>query len=550
MQTCPANPFAVTMLAISSITASRFTSTPPEHHVIPASITQATSGWASYFPSWAPSPERARPSVTKGAAAGFRNPWPSWHKPTAAEVYASFQWGEDKDGYTELAAAHLANSPAPEKPQKSKLPTFGDLKEWPESLGAKAARLLKIEDPDFSFPKHSKAKATWLGHAGVLVQLPSLDPENGRPVGCLFDPIFSDRCSPMGSFAGPIRSYPPPCQVEDLPPIDIVCISHNHFDHMDQTSLISIWRHSRNSVRFFVPLGNKRLLVEWGIPEDRITELDWWESVQLTHPSTPPNANAPTLTIHCTPAQHNSFRATGDTNTALWSSWLIESPTSHHHETNPPEPYRVFFAGDTGYQFHPSPAWPPSPNNPNPPQQTKEEEEEEEKFPPCPAFAQIRSRIGPPNLLLLPVSVGATFAYLRSFVPLPDWASPFPRHSAGVTGANHMPPWDAVKVVRVMTGEQGDSGGGGRERRGVGAREGEGKVDKGEGHGVVALAMHWGTFVPDPADVLRTLGALEWACEQQGVGFTRGLEKGAISDGASRKGPVFVALNHGGSVSI
>ncbi|EAQ85305.1 hypothetical protein CHGG_09319 [Chaetomium globosum CBS 148.51] len=81
----------------------------------------------------------------------------------------------------------------------------------------------------------------------------------------------------MGSFAGPIRSYPPPCTAEDLPPIDVVCISHNHFDHMDQTSLMSIWRYSRNTVRFFAPLGNKRFLLEWGIPDDRIIELDWWD---------------------------------------------------------------------------------------------------------------------------------------------------------------------------------------------------------------------------------------------------------------------------------
>ncbi|KAH6843232.1 beta-lactamase superfamily domain-containing protein [Chaetomium sp. MPI-CAGE-AT-0009] len=537
------------MLAISAITASNSTAQPPEHHVIPVSTTQAPSGWASYLPSWGPSPGRTRPSATNSKVAGFRNPWPSWHKRTVAQLYASLQWGEDNDGCSELAASHLANNPAPDKPENSKLPTFVDMRDWPNSLGAKAARLLQIENPDFSFPKDSKAKATWLGHAGVLVQLPSLDPQNGRPVRCVFDPIFSDRCSPMGSFAGPIRSYPAPCQAEDLPTIDVVCISHNHFDHMDQTSLMSIWRYSQDSVRFFVPLGNKRLLLEWGIPDDRVIELDWWDSVQLTHPSTPPNPDARTLTIHCTPAQHNSFRGTGDANTTLWSSWFLElstpNPTTTTTTTTPP-PYRVFFAGDTGYQFHASPTWPPSPANPDP----QPDSENEAVSSPCPAFAQIRARIGPPNLLLLPVSVGATFAYLRSFVPLPDWLSPFPRHSAGVTGANHMPPWDAVRVVRVMAGVEGDGGGEGDGDRGVGKTEGG-------ADGVVALAMHWGTFVPDPADVLRTLGALEWACKQQGVGFARGLARGerrsvngVAGNAVLEKGPVFVAVNHGGSVCI
>jgi hypothetical protein len=113
-----------------------------------------------------------------------------------------------------------------------------------------------------------------------------------------------------------------------------------------------------------------------------------------------------------------------------------------------------------------------------------------------------------------------------------------------------MPPWDAVKVVQVMTGKQSDSGK--VEREGDSVREGEEErtVDKGEGHGVVALAMHWGTFVPDPADVLRTLGALEWACKQQGVVFARGFGEGETDDRAPRERPVFVAVNHGGSVLI
>jgi L-ascorbate metabolism protein UlaG (beta-lactamase superfamily) len=457
-------------------------------------------------------------------------------------MWDSFQWGEDDDDCMELAASHLADDPTPRKPEKSKRPAFRDINDWPNSLGAKAARLLRIEDPDFTFPTDTKAKVTWLGHAGVLVQLPSLDSQVNRPVRCVFDPMFSARCSPS-QFAGPIRSYPPPCKVEDLPPIDIVCISHNHFDHMDYDSILSIWRHSRDSVRFFVPLGNKRWLLDWKIPADRIIELDWWDSADLTAASPAPSTS--TLKVHCTPAQHNSFRSAGDANTDLWSSWYLERlPPATGPQTQ--TPYRLFFAGDTGYQFHPSPSWPPSPSNP-----TLDTSHEDEKFPACPAFAEIRDRIAPPNLLLLPISVGATFAYLRSFVPLPDWINPCPRHTAGVTGANHMPPWDAVRVLRVMTetgrGKDDDP------EDGEGSGE-EGEGGGGEGFGPVAVAMHWGTFVTDPAEVLRTLGGLEWACQTQGVRFGRGSPSSGEGPGSggSHRGtePWFVAVNHGGSVCL
>ncbi|KAK4150625.1 hypothetical protein C8A00DRAFT_36760 [Chaetomidium leptoderma] len=384
------------MLSLGAITkANPNTDDPPEHHAIAANAAQAAPAvWGSYLRSWAPSLARTRPSLKNDQSIGFRNPWPSWHKPTVAELWDSFYWGDDNDGCIELAASHLTDSPAPPKPAPSKLPRFADVDDWPSSLGAKAAQLLRIEDPDFLFPADTKAKVTWLGHAAVLVQLPSLEQQNGQPVRCLFDPIFSMRCAGNES-AGPIRSYPPPCKVQDLPPIDTVFISHSHYDHMDSSTITAIWQHSRDSVRFFVPLGHKKWLLEWGISADRIIEMDWWDSVQLNSPN-PTSQNA--IKIHCTPAQHSSWRSGDDPNATLWSSWYLESLTPN----NPP--HRVFFAGDTGYQFHPSPHWPPSPNNnfssPAPHDKDETEENNNPKHPPCPAFAQIRTRIGPPNLLL------------------------------------------------------------------------------------------------------------------------------------------------------
>lgn len=533
------------MLAISAVTKSDTAGHTPDHHVVPANTTQAASGWTSYLPSWVPSPERSRPSLSKDRPAGFRNPWPSWHKPTLAQLWDSFQWGEDDDACIELASSHLANDPAPPKPDPSTRPRFGDINRWPDSPGAKAARLLRIENPDFSFPPASdpdaRAKVTWLGHAAVLVQLAPLESHHGRPVRCLFDPMFSMRSSPS-QYAGPVRSYPPPCRVEDLPPIDAVFISHNHFDHMDYDSIMAIWRHSRDTVRFFVPLENKQWLLDWGISTDRVTEMDWWDSAVLTQPTA---SRSGTVRVWCTPAQHNSWRPGADADSALWSSWYLEHRAPAHSA-----PFRVFSAGDTGYQFHASPSWPPSPGRED---EEHFEEGDEYGFPPCPAFAEIRDRIGPPSLLLLPVSVGATFAYLRSFSPLPNWINPFPRHSPGVTAANHMPPWDAVRVLKIMAG--GKPAGEGRDR-------GEGvEAAPAAAAPAVAVAMHWGTFVTDPVEVLKTLGQLEWACQRQGVRFARALPEsegnGASSvDGLEhgvRSGPAepwFVPLNHGQSICL
>ncbi|KAL2150621.1 hypothetical protein VTH82DRAFT_7184 [Thermothelomyces myriococcoides] len=625
------------MLILGGITRSKSGAEPPQHHVASVGTTEAPSGWASYIPSWAPSPRRSRPSLGEAKVAGFRNPWPSWHRPTWAETWNSFRWGEDGDGCIELAASHLPDWPAqPQDLSRNMQPSFLDAREGPDSIGAKAARLLRVEAPDFSFPPGTKAKATWLGHAGVLVQLPPLDHAGlGRPVRALFDPLFGDRCSPS-QFAGPVRSYPPPCRVQDLPPIDLVLISHNHFDHMDSGSILSVWDHSRDSVRFFVPLGNAKYLLEWSIPTDRVVELDWWDSADFTCGPVPAgnkgnygnefnkssssttiassgcgessSTKSNTLRVHCTPAQHNSFRSYGDTNTALWSSWLLElSPTRHHQQQQgkqeqQQQPYRVFFGGDTGYQFHPDPSWPPSPNNPGDSNYHEDEETNEDKdkeggqFPACPAFAEIRARIGAPHLLLLPVSVGATFSYLRSFFDLPlpfSWPfglassssssssssrtrfNPFPRHSAGVTGANHMPAWDAVRVLRVMAGPQRQRHrhhqGSDKGRKGKKEREEEKELDDsvdGGGSGVgssdeagsssdgaVAVAMHWGTFVPDPEEVLRTLGSLEWACQRQRVRFTRELRRDVgpattTDAGGRERGLVFVAPHHGASVVV
>ncbi|KAK3952846.1 N-acyl-phosphatidylethanolamine-hydrolyzing phospholipase [Pseudoneurospora amorphoporcata] len=533
----------------------RESATPP-HHVLPTRAFPARlkpnsewSSYLSYLPSWDPSPGKTRPTsnAETKTVAGFRNPWPSWYTPPRSQVWDHLSWGEDQYPCVDLAASHLPDAPDTNKlPEKSKRPRFSDVNNWPDSDGAKAAQLLRIESPDFSFDRSTSphAKVTWLGHAGVLVQLPPLDATKGsRPIRCLFDPIFSMRCSPSQR-AGPIRAYPPPCRVQDLPPVDAVFISHNHFDHLDYDTIMAIWESSKETVRFLVPLGNRSWFVDCGISEERVTEMDWWDSATLSSHQGEESSAILSLRIWCTPAQHSSGRGGNDANSTLWSSWYLccQDPDGGT--------YRIFFAGDTGYQFHGSPDWPPGPPSGKNTQKPNTKESDDTDHPPCPAFAEIRDRLGPPNLLLLPVAVGSTYSYLRSFVPLPDWISPFPRHSAGITAGIHMPPWDAVRVFKLMI-ELPDKGT---------ASEGTGGSSDSEKfstpHPPMAIAMHWGTFVTEGVEVLKTLGQLEWACQQQEVHFARSLpvpnkegETQKLGGRASKEGPAFVAMNHGQSLA-
>lgn len=156
--------------------------------------------------------------------------------------------------------------------------------------------------------------ATWIGHSTFLVQIDGLN--------VLTDPIWAARVSPVG-FAGPRRLVRPGLRFEDLPRIDAVVISHDHYDHLDVPTVQRLWREHRPA--FFVPLGVGRFLADVGVPE--ALELDWWGRGKLG-----------TLTFVCTPAQHSSGRGVHDQNLRLWSSWAIVGATK-----------RFYFAGDTGY---------------------------------------------------------------------------------------------------------------------------------------------------------------------------------------------------------
>ena len=158
-------------------------------------------------------------------------------------------------------------------------------------------------------------RVTWLGHSSVLVEI------DGRRL--LLDPVWAERVSPL-SFAGPRRFHPPPLPLTDLPPLDAVIISHDHYDHLDR-SVIRVL--GASGVPFITSLGVGGRLEKWDVAPQRITELDWEQSTLVED-----------LTITATPARHFSGRGVLDTDRTLWASWVIAGPQ-----------HRVFFTGDTGY---------------------------------------------------------------------------------------------------------------------------------------------------------------------------------------------------------
>ena len=162
----------------------------------------------------------------------------------------------------------------------------------------------------------SNPSLTWIGHAGVLLRLA------GKSI--LIDPIFSERASPV-PFAGPRRIVPPPFDVQDLPPIDLVLITHNHYDHLDEPTVRQLAQRPGRSPRFLVPLGLKAWFADVGI--ERVEELDWWQSVREGD-----------VTVTFVPVQHWSRRTLFDTNRSLWGGFAIDG-----------ESRRVVHLGDTGY---------------------------------------------------------------------------------------------------------------------------------------------------------------------------------------------------------
>lgn len=192
-------------------------------------------------------------------------------------------------------------------------------------------------------------RATLVGHATVLIQAGSLN--------ILTDPLWSERASPF-RFMGPRRVVDPGIHFEDLPPIDAILLSHNHYDHLDIATLARL--HQAHQPLIVTPLGNDAV-VSRAIPDARIVTGDWWESLDI-------HSHARATIV---PAHHWSARGIGDRRMALWAGFMLHTPAG-----------MVYFAGDTGY------------GDGN-------------------IFREMRERVGAPDLALIPIGAYAPRWFMR-----------------------------------------------------------------------------------------------------------------------------------------
>jgi N-acyl-phosphatidylethanolamine-hydrolysing phospholipase D len=223
---------------------------------------------------------------------GFRNPWPNAAPADAKDV---LRW----------TAERRRNPRAPNPPPGH----------------------FSRATPAFVTPRapSDRITATWVGHSTVLVQIGGLN--------VLTDPMWSKRASPVW-FAGPRRLTPPGVDFDALPPIDVVLQSHNHYDHLDWSTVRRIARRFPDAT-WFAPLGLSAKLRRWGVRE--LIERDWWGVAEYRASG---HGSSTAARIGCTPAQHFSARGLRDRNRTLWCGWTIEA-----------EGRRAYFAGDTG--LHP-----------------------------------------------------------------------------------------------------------------------------------------------------------------------------------------------------
>lgn len=181
-----------------------------------------------------------------------------------------------------------------------------------------------------------RAAATFINHASFLLQIAGLN--------LLVDPVYSERTSPV-SFAGPRRIRPPGLPFDQLPRVDLVLVSHNHYDHCDLPTLRKI--HARFAPGYLTTRGNARWFRARGLTP--VVELDWWQS----------HTPAPGLAVTCTPTQHFSGRTPFDRDQTLWGGFYLTAAAR-----------RIYFLGDSGF---------------------------------CPHFAEVRERLGAPDLALVPI---------------------------------------------------------------------------------------------------------------------------------------------------
>lgn len=226
--------------------------------------------------------------------------------------------------HAEIAAATAGSSFAVDgvfgnrEPSTPSRPTMAMSIDMARNPGVPSAPI-PVLTPRFDSPPADLA-ATWLGHASVLLEIDG--------VRVLTDPVFSRRCSPTQAI-GPQRMHAAPASVGGLGPVDVVLISHDHYDHLDVATidaLATVHPHAQ----FVTPIGVDAHLRSWGVAADRIHTADWYQRVTL-------EVRGTAMTFHATPARHFSGRGLVR-NLTQWVSWVVVGPE-----------HRAFFSGDTGF---------------------------------------------------------------------------------------------------------------------------------------------------------------------------------------------------------
>jgi L-ascorbate metabolism protein UlaG (beta-lactamase superfamily) len=197
---------------------------------------------------------------------------------------------------------------------------------WANRLTPQDPTRVPVAVPDLAYLQANRTdiSVTWIGHSTALWQLGGLN--------ILTDPHFSERASPL-PFAGPKREVALPVQLAALPRIDLVLISHNHYDHLDEKTVQMLNRQPGGPPLFIVPLGLDLWMKDQGVT--RVQRMDWWESLRVP-------AATGEVTIHFVPAQHWSSRSPWDRNATLWGGFVAQAQVNQAQ-------YSMFFSGDTGY---------------------------------------------------------------------------------------------------------------------------------------------------------------------------------------------------------
>ncbi|MBN3554754.1 MBL fold metallo-hydrolase [Fictibacillus nanhaiensis] len=164
-----------------------------------------------------------------------------------------------------------------------------------------------------------ETRVTWFGHSALLIEM------DGKRI--LIDPMFGSAPSPIPWFGNKRYSKKLPFKIESLPKVDLVVLSHDHYDHLDYGTIKQL---KQKVKQFAVPLGVAGHLKRWGVEPERIKECNWWDEIQTAG-----------FSLICTPARHFSGRSLTDRNTTLWSSWVIRGKSD-----------KIYFSGDSGYGPH------------------------------------------------------------------------------------------------------------------------------------------------------------------------------------------------------